>query len=209
VRANAIGRNCTLTGDGSRVCRRTWRGAVWLPLRLLPASPDAPQAFRASHHPRSDECCPRVGDQQVSVVANCPTQAGSDDEKMDDGPGLGIVRGYQPAAVLAAAADLDLFSALAGKPVTARALSRRTRSDLRGLTILLDALTALQLLAKAGDRYGLAPGVETFLTAGRITQRSGDDPASRQLSAAVDAAGPGDSYRSAGEALTQRAWRIG
>lgn len=78
---------------------------------------------------------------------------------------LELARSYQPAAVLAAAADLDLFSALAGKPLTAKALSHKTRSDLRGLTILLDALTALHLLAKRGGCYSLVPGVEAFLTA--------------------------------------------
>jgi hypothetical protein len=82
-----------------------------------------------------------------------------------------LARSYQPAAVFAAAADLDLFSALAAEPLTALALSRKLGCDLRALTILLDALTALELLVKHQERYSLPPGAEGFLTA-TVTCRS-------------------------------------
>jgi precorrin-6B methylase 2 len=78
---------------------------------------------------------------------------------------LELARGYQGAAVLAAAVDLDLFSALASEALTAPVLARRLSCDLRGLTILLDALTALQLLVKEGERYSLSPGAGACLTA--------------------------------------------
>jgi len=78
---------------------------------------------------------------------------------------LELARGYQGAAVLAAAADLDLFSALTAEALTAPVLAHRLSCDLRGLTILLDALTALQLLVKEKERYSLPPGGEDFLTA--------------------------------------------
>ena len=55
-----------------------------------------------------------------------------------------LIRGYQGAAVLAAAAELDLFSALEREPQTARALAERIRCDARGLAILLDAGVADQ-----------------------------------------------------------------
>jgi hypothetical protein len=77
---------------------------------------------------------------------------------------LDLGRSYQGAAVLAAAADLDLFSAIAAAPLTAAELARKLQCDLRGLTILLDALAALRLLQKAGDSYGLPPGLGEFLT---------------------------------------------
>jgi predicted O-methyltransferase YrrM len=76
---------------------------------------------------------------------------------------LALGRNYQGAAVLGAAADLDLFSAVASKPLKAAEFSRRLRCDLRGLTILLDALVALQLLEKSGDRYALPAGLGTLL----------------------------------------------
>lgn len=77
---------------------------------------------------------------------------------------LEMARSYQTAAVLTAAADLDLFSPLAAEPLEAPALARKLECDPRGLTILLDALAALQLVVKQDERYSLAPGVETCLT---------------------------------------------
>ena len=79
---------------------------------------------------------------------------------------LELGRRYQGAAVLAAAADLDLFSALAARPLKASELSRRRHCSPRGLTILLDALVALRLLEKRGDRYSLPTGLGALLTAG-------------------------------------------
>ena len=77
---------------------------------------------------------------------------------------LALGRSYQGAAVFGAAADLDLFTALAAAPLPAAELARALECDLRGLTILLDALVALRLLEKTGDRYALPPGLEDLLT---------------------------------------------
>jgi precorrin-6B methylase 2 len=77
---------------------------------------------------------------------------------------LSLSRAYQGAAVLAAAAELNLFSSFAGGPVTATRLATELNSDLRGLVILLDALTALHLLKKRGDAYSLEEGIESLLT---------------------------------------------
>ncbi|MGO9204419.1 MAG: methyltransferase [Limisphaerales bacterium] len=78
---------------------------------------------------------------------------------------LALSRNYQEAAVLAAAADLDLFSPLASAPLGAAELARLLQCNERGLAVLLDALAALQLLEKSGGRYALAPGLEALLTA--------------------------------------------
>lgn len=77
-----------------------------------------------------------------------------------------LIRGYQGAAVLAAAAELDLFSVLDGGPRTAPDIAGRLRCDLRGLRVLLDALAALRLLEKQADRYALRAGVAEVLTHG-------------------------------------------
>ena len=77
---------------------------------------------------------------------------------------LALGRSYQGAAVLAAAADLDLFSALSAAPLTAAELARTLQCDLRALTILLDALVALRLLQKADGKYALPLGVKALLT---------------------------------------------
>jgi hypothetical protein len=77
---------------------------------------------------------------------------------------LALGRNYQGAAVLAAAADLDLFQQLSPKPRKAAALATALACDPRGLTILLDALAALGLVQKAANAYALPPGLEAFLT---------------------------------------------
>src|SRR5512137_1683699 len=77
---------------------------------------------------------------------------------------LVLGRSYQGAAVLAAAADLDLFSALSPAPQSAAELARTLQCDLRALTILLDALVALRLLEKSGGKYALPAGLDAFLT---------------------------------------------
>lgn len=79
---------------------------------------------------------------------------------------LEVARSYQPAAVLAAATDLDLFSALANGPLSAEAVARQRTCDPRGVATLLDALTALGLLDNHGGDYSLASGVEACLTVG-------------------------------------------
>jgi hypothetical protein len=66
---------------------------------------------------------------------------------------LNTVRAFQPACILAAAADLDIFTALAAEPMTAESLSAKIRTDLRATTILLDALVALEFLTKQAGRY--------------------------------------------------------
>lgn len=78
---------------------------------------------------------------------------------------LGLARSYQGAAVLGAAADLDLFSAIARTPATAAELATTLTCDARGLAVLLDALTALGLVSKAAGVYRLAAEAETLLTA--------------------------------------------
>jgi predicted O-methyltransferase YrrM len=78
---------------------------------------------------------------------------------------LALGRSYQGAAVLGAAAELDLFGAVAPAPRAAADLAQSLQCDLRGLTILLDALAALGLLEKTNRLYALPAGLEAFLTA--------------------------------------------
>ena len=54
-----------------------------------------------------------------------------------------LARGFQPACILAAAAELDLFTALAEKPLSAEVLAQKLQADLRATTILADALAAI------------------------------------------------------------------
>ncbi len=79
---------------------------------------------------------------------------------------LEVVRGFQPACVLVAAAELDIFTALRGGPMDARTLAAKIGADRRALAVLLDALAALGLLVKEGARYRPAPGTTDALAAG-------------------------------------------
>jgi SAM-dependent methyltransferase len=81
---------------------------------------------------------------------------------------LQIAAGYQPACVLAAAADLDLFRVLAptgpaAAGFTAEEATARLHTDLRGTSMLLDALAALELLEKTGPLYHIPPTVAALL----------------------------------------------
>ncbi|MHC4295330.1 MAG: methyltransferase, partial [Planctomycetota bacterium] len=77
---------------------------------------------------------------------------------------LELVRGFQPACMLVAAAELDLFAALSAAPMTADELAKKLRTDLRATTIIADALVAMDLLIKENDRYSPALGTLEILT---------------------------------------------
>jgi len=79
---------------------------------------------------------------------------------------LQLARGYQGTCVLAAAVDLELFEALGSDEAGAPEISARIHGDLRGTTILLDALAALQLLAKRDGRYAVPQGLGRLLRPG-------------------------------------------
>jgi hypothetical protein len=79
---------------------------------------------------------------------------------------LELGRSYQGAAVLAAAAELDLFSRLSSGARTAVQLAQTLRCDLRDVTVLLNALVALGLVDKSADAYSLPPGLDSLLTPG-------------------------------------------
>jgi precorrin-6B methylase 2 len=74
--------------------------------------------------------------------------------------------GYKEACVLAAAADLEVFEAMGADEVDAAEVAARIRGDLRGTTILLDALAALGLVVKADDRYAVPPSLRPLLSSG-------------------------------------------
>ena len=77
---------------------------------------------------------------------------------------LKIARQFMESRILLSAAEMNLFSLLDQMPSTAKDLAGTLNADLRGLTILLDALAAMCLLSKKEDRYLSAPDVAPFLT---------------------------------------------
>ncbi|MBH0195373.1 MAG: hypothetical protein HP494_07175 [Nitrospira sp.] len=70
---------------------------------------------------------------------------------------------YWETKILLTAVKLDLFSALDGKPKTAKEVAGRIGAHEPTLTLLLNALVALRLLTKEGDSYGNSPAAEKHL----------------------------------------------
>jgi precorrin-6B methylase 2 len=77
---------------------------------------------------------------------------------------LGMARAFQPGCVITAAAELDVFTALRNGPMTAAALAAELGADPRATTILLDALTSLELLTKQDNNYRVAADAAELLS---------------------------------------------
>ena len=66
---------------------------------------------------------------------------------------LDLSRNFMESRILLTGAELGLFDLLASKPLSAEELANKMKANLRALTIVLDALSAMQLLVKEGGKY--------------------------------------------------------
>jgi predicted O-methyltransferase YrrM len=78
---------------------------------------------------------------------------------------LELSRGFMASRVLLSGAELDLFTLLADESLTAEEIAAATRAELRGIVILLDALSALGFLVKKDGRYRTEPSAAPLLSA--------------------------------------------
>ncbi len=78
-----------------------------------------------------------------------------------------IVNGFEQAAIVLGAAQLDLFSPLASGPMTAAELAAHTGLPLRGVARLLNATAALGFVTKEAERYRNSPLAAAFLVKDR------------------------------------------
>jgi hypothetical protein len=78
---------------------------------------------------------------------------------------LGLARSFMECRVFLSAAELNLFTLLTPVPLPARELASRIGADTRGVTVLLDALSAMGLLDKRGEVYQCSPSTSRFLSA--------------------------------------------
>ena len=76
---------------------------------------------------------------------------------------LEVSGGYWQTCTLHAGVKLGIFSILETGDGTAEKIAERLESDVRGTTMLLNALTAMELIAKTGDRYVNSPFSKAFL----------------------------------------------
>jgi SAM-dependent methyltransferase len=77
---------------------------------------------------------------------------------------LDLVNGYRPACVIGAAAELDIWTVLGNRSLSAETIAREMQSDLRATTMLLDAVASLQLLVKEDGAYRVPPDLRDWLT---------------------------------------------
>jgi precorrin-6B methylase 2 len=71
---------------------------------------------------------------------------------------------YQQTAAVKAAIDLDLFTAIDEGAGDVQTLADRTSASPRGIRILCDYLTTLNMLSKEGGRYAATPAAAVFLS---------------------------------------------
>src|SRR5438552_1766041 len=74
------------------------------------------------------------------------------------------INAYQRTAAIAAAVELDVFTAIGEEGATAAEVAKRSGASPRGTRILCDYLTLLGFLTKSSDRYALTPDSAMFLS---------------------------------------------
>jgi predicted O-methyltransferase YrrM len=77
---------------------------------------------------------------------------------------LELARGFMTSRVLLSGAELDLFTLLAKEPLPAEEIAAASKTKLRGIVILLDALSALGFLVKKDGRYYTEPSAAPLLS---------------------------------------------
>ncbi len=77
---------------------------------------------------------------------------------------LGLGRSFMESRVLLTAVELDVFTPLAHRAMTAGELASELGTDLRGTTTLLDAVAAMDLLEKEDGRYRCAGDAAELLS---------------------------------------------
>lgn len=75
--------------------------------------------------------------------------------------------GFQVSKILLVANNLDIFTYLSQKPLSASDLASLIGADSRALEILCNSLVSLDLLRKAGGRFSNTPATEEMLVKGK------------------------------------------
>ncbi len=75
-----------------------------------------------------------------------------------------LARGFMETRVFLTAAELDLFTLLARRPLSLAEAVEASGADARGLAILLDALAAMGLVEKAKGRWQTVPSLVSLLS---------------------------------------------
>ena len=77
---------------------------------------------------------------------------------------LKMALGFMESRIILSAAELNLFTLLSDKPLTAKEISDKINGDVKALAMLLDAVAAIGLLRKKDDMYFCEPDAAKYLT---------------------------------------------
>lgn len=80
---------------------------------------------------------------------------------------MDLVSGFEKAAVILGAVQLDVFSPLSKGPATATTIAAQLGFPERGVARVLKACAALGFVSKEGEHYRNAPLAEAFLVKGK------------------------------------------
>src|ERR1700741_5640040 len=73
------------------------------------------------------------------------------------------INAHQRTEALKAAIELEVFTAIAEGNATASEIAKRCQTSEKGMRVLCDFLTTMEMLTKQGDRYGLTLDSSVFL----------------------------------------------
>ena len=75
-----------------------------------------------------------------------------------------ITRGFREARIILTAVELDVFTCIDNKELTAEDIASALRTDPDGTSILLDALVSLEILRKSNDCYSNSEAAQRYLS---------------------------------------------
>ena len=78
---------------------------------------------------------------------------------------LNLAQSFMECRILQTAAQLNMFTVLAEKPLSAKQVANKIKADPRGTTYLLDAVAALGLLVKHDQTYRCGDSISHLLSA--------------------------------------------
>jgi len=87
-----------------------------------------------------------------------------DTQEWNPGQLLEISGNYWKSCTLHAGVKLDLFTAIGGNQLTSEEVAQKLNVDKRGVTMLLNAFSAMNLLVKKDDKYSNTPSSTSLLS---------------------------------------------
>ena len=84
-------------------------------------------------------------------------------DELNPGQLFKISGSYWQTCTLHAGVRLEIFTVIGENHATGEEIARRLDGDVRGVKMLLNALAAMDLLTKEGDRYANTPLSKMFL----------------------------------------------